>query len=159
MIESNSNNSSRRGSSAGITVSEAPQIETKEMLEDLYLKNQSVVETFKGIQLQDDKRRRSSIFSLHSQIGTNSNKSSLSHELTPTQTGLGASTQQQHQHYSTNYSNIAAPIPVPAPRKQSTSDNEQDIKAPLLHQEKNVMGKPYLKIGPISIARRRKVCR
>ena len=154
MIESNSNNSSRRGSSAGITVSEAPQIETKRNVGgDLYLKNQSVVETFKGIQLQDDKRRRSSIFSLHSQIGTNSNKSSLSHELTPTQTGLGASTQQQHQHYSTNYSNIAAPIPVPAPRKQSTSDNEQDIKAPLLHQEKNVMGKPYLKIGPISIAR------
>lgn len=150
MIESNSNSSSRRGSSAGITVSEAPQIETKRNVGgDLYLKNQSVVETFKGIQLQDDKRRRSSIFSLHSQIGTNSNKSSLSHELTPTQTGLGASTQQQHQHYS----NIAAPIPVPVSAKQSISDKEQGIKAPLLQQEKNAMGKPYLKIGPISIAR------
>ncbi|KAK7684061.1 hypothetical protein QCA50_012703 [Cerrena zonata] len=62
VIESHSPATSRRGSSAGLT--EAPQIETKRNVGgDLYLKNQSIVDTFKGIQQQDDKRRRSSIFS------------------------------------------------------------------------------------------------
>lgn len=63
MIESHSNSSSRRGSSAGISVSEAPQIETKRNVGgDLYLINQSAVETIKGLKLEDDKRRRSSLF-------------------------------------------------------------------------------------------------
>ncbi|ODV77817.1 kinase-like protein [Suhomyces tanzawaensis NRRL Y-17324] len=63
VLDSETSASSRRGSSAG--VSEAPQIETKRNVGgDLYLKNQSIVDTFKGIQQEDDKRRRSSsIFS------------------------------------------------------------------------------------------------
>lgn len=62
VIDSQSNVSSRKGSAAGIP--EASQIETKRNVGgDLYLTNQSIVDTFKGIQLQDDKRRRSSIFS------------------------------------------------------------------------------------------------
>jgi len=61
VIDSHSNSSSRRGSSAG---SEAVQIETKRNVGgDLYLKNQSLVDTFKVIQQQDDKRRRSSAIS------------------------------------------------------------------------------------------------
>lgn len=61
VIDSQSNASSRKGSSAGL---EASQIETKRNVGgDLYLTNQSIVDTFKGIQLKDDKRRRSSIFS------------------------------------------------------------------------------------------------
>lgn len=52
--------SSRRGSSSGF---EAVQIETKRNVGgDLYLKNQSIIDTFKDIQQQDDKRRRSSGF-------------------------------------------------------------------------------------------------
>lgn len=52
---------SRKGSSGAIQ--EAPQIETKRNVGgDLYLKNQSAIDTFKGIQEMDQKRRRSSIF-------------------------------------------------------------------------------------------------
>lgn len=56
--DTQSPHSSRRGSSSGF---EAVQIETKRNVGgDLYLKNQSIVDTFKDIQQQDDKRRRSS---------------------------------------------------------------------------------------------------
>lgn len=51
-----------RRSSAGI-ISEAPQVETKRnAVGDVYLRNQSIVDTFKDIQEQD-KRRRSSVLS------------------------------------------------------------------------------------------------
>ncbi|KAK6463513.1 hypothetical protein DFJ63DRAFT_285450 [Scheffersomyces coipomensis] len=79
MIESHaggSNPSSRRGSSVGIV--EAPRIETKRNVGgDLYLRNQSVVETFKDIQQQDDKnRRKSSLLS-----STNSNPSTAKNSI------------------------------------------------------------------------------
>lgn len=65
VIESQSNHSSRKGSTAG--TAEAPQVETKRNVGgDLYLKNQSIVDTFKEIQEQDDKRRRSSVLSANS---------------------------------------------------------------------------------------------
>ncbi|KAL6451779.1 SAK1 SNF1-activating kinase 1 [Candida maltosa Xu316] len=145
MIESNSNSSSRRGSSAGIAVSEAPQIETKRNVGgDLYLKNQSAMETFKGIQLQDDKRRRSSIFSLHSQVGVNSNKSSLSHESTiaPTIPHSHHGQQQQHSHYS----NIAAPIPVPVPTASKFTSTVGNPQALVLNPGTEM--KSALKVGP-----------
>lgn len=77
VIEANkSNSSSRRGS---ITAG-ANEIETKRNVAgDLYLKNQSVVDTFKGIQQLDDKRRRSSVVSGPS---AGSAKNSVSHDVT-----------------------------------------------------------------------------
>ncbi|QRG36832.1 hypothetical protein FDK38_001189 [Candidozyma auris] len=61
VLETNSSSSSRKGSVNGM--SEAPQIETKRNVGgDLYLKNQSVIDTFKGIQQLDQKRRKSSAF-------------------------------------------------------------------------------------------------
>lgn len=68
VLETNSSSSSRRGSVNGFQ--EAPQIETKRNVGgDLYLKNQSVIDTFKGIQQLDQKRRKSSAF-LHSNAST-----------------------------------------------------------------------------------------
>lgn len=59
VMEANTASSSRRGSLTG-----ANEIETKRNVGgDLYLRNQSIVDTFKGIQEMDDKRRRSSAFS------------------------------------------------------------------------------------------------
>ena len=89
--------SSRRGS-----VTEAPQIETKRNVGgDLYLRNQSVVETFKGIQQQDDKRRKSSVLS---RISTPSNTSTAKNSISsqPGELAFGAAANP-----------IAAPIPVP----------------------------------------------
>lgn len=61
VLETTSSSSSRRGSVNGFQ--EAPQIETKRNVGgDLYLKNQSVIDTFKGIQQLDKKRRKSSAF-------------------------------------------------------------------------------------------------
>lgn len=61
VLETNSSSSSRQGSVSGIL--EAPQIETKRNVGgDLYLKNESVIDTFKGIQQLDQKRRKSSAF-------------------------------------------------------------------------------------------------
>lgn len=143
MIESHSNSSSRRGSSAGISVSEAPQIETKRNVGgDLYLINQSAVETIKGLKLEDDKRRRSSLFSLHgSQPQAVSAKSSLSYESTT------SPYQHQHSHVQ-NYTNIAAPIPVPAASKPATNKSNQMFGDYLLHNQETD-SKPSLKIGPI----------
>lgn len=79
VIDSHSNSSSRRGSSAG---SEAVQIETKRnVVGDLYLKNQSIVDTFKGIQQQDNKRRRSSAYSSIHASNSNTAKNSISSHL------------------------------------------------------------------------------
>lgn len=65
VFESNSCDSSRRGSSAGI---EAAQIETKRNVGgDLYLKNQSIVDTFKDIQEKDLRRRKSSANAVQNQ--------------------------------------------------------------------------------------------
>lgn len=88
VIESNTANSSRRGSITG-----ANEIETKRNVGgDLYLKNQSVVETFKGIQEMDERRRKSSALSGVSILSSNpTNKTSLgshpnlSHESSPVQ--------------------------------------------------------------------------
>lgn len=61
--------SSRKGS-----IAEAHQVETKRNVGgDLYLKNQSIVDTFKDIQQQDDKRRRSSNLSGQSSHPSHSN--------------------------------------------------------------------------------------
>ncbi|WEJ96419.1 serine/threonine kinase [Yamadazyma tenuis] len=91
VIEANkSDASSRRGSaSAG----GANEVETKRnVVGDLYFRNQSVVETFKGIQEMDDKRRRSSAFSAsiassNPPTAKNSVSShpSLTHEISPSQ--------------------------------------------------------------------------
>ncbi|KAG7660387.1 uncharacterized protein J8A68_006105 [[Candida] subhashii] len=136
MIESHSNSSSRRGSTS--IISEAPQIETKRNVGgDLYLKNQCIVETFKGIQLQDDKRRRSSIFSLHSQnssvnikhhdsVGSNNNEEILSRK----PSGVSMNNAHYLNHHHVHHGSIAAPIPVPAssiktsiPSSSGTSTN------------------------------------
>lgn len=67
MFEPQTSSPSRKGSASGPV--EAPQIETKRNVGgDLYLKNQSIVDTFKGIQEQDDKRRRSSGVSITSHM-------------------------------------------------------------------------------------------
>lgn len=79
VLEPQSNHSSRKGSTAGIA--EAHQVETKRNVGgDLYMKNQSIVDTFKEIQEQDDKRRRSSVLSSHSvsQLQPHSTKNSIS---------------------------------------------------------------------------------
>lgn len=63
VLELRSSSSSRQGSVTGVV--EAPQIETKRNVGgDLYLKNQSAIDTFKGIQQLDQKRRKSSAFAL-----------------------------------------------------------------------------------------------
>ncbi|KAG5418846.1 hypothetical protein I9W82_003564 [Candida metapsilosis] len=115
IIESHSGASSRRGSAAAIPIVEAPQIETKRNVGgNLYLKNQSIVDTFKGIQEQDDKRRRSSLFSNHA--GT-SNKGSVSHDLHNNQSSLGQSVYTQPAQQAApkdTTSAIVTPIPVPA---------------------------------------------
>lgn len=88
VIESTTSSSSRRGSITG-----ANEIETKRNVGgDLYLKNQSVVETFKGIQEMDERRRKSSALSGVSILSSNpTNKNSLgsqpslSHETSPVQ--------------------------------------------------------------------------
>ena len=127
IIESHSGASSRRGSAAAIPIVEAPQIETKRNVGgNLYLKNQSIVDTFKGIQEQDDKRRRSSLFS--NNIGT-SNKNSISQDVHSNQSSLGQLVytnqssspqlpqlppQQQQQQQKETSSALVTPIPVPA---------------------------------------------
>lgn len=88
VIESTTPNSSRRGSSTG-----ANEIETKRNVAgDVYLRNQSIVDTFKGIQQLDDKRRRSSAFSSsvpsstpHTAKNSVSSHPSISHEQSPSQ--------------------------------------------------------------------------
>ncbi|KAI5962851.1 hypothetical protein CANMA_003626 [Candida margitis] len=128
IIESHSGASSRRGSAAAIPIVEAPQIETKRNVGgNLYLKNQSIVDTFKGIQEQDDKRRRSSLFSNH--VGS-TNKNSISHDAAANQSSFANSVytsspsqsvqQQQHSQpislpqKDNNNSSLVTPIPVPA---------------------------------------------
>ncbi|CCG23775.1 hypothetical protein CORT_0E01880 [Candida orthopsilosis Co 90-125] len=121
IIESHSGASSRRGSAAAIPIVEAPQIETKRNVGgNLYLKNQSIVDTFKGIQEQDDKRRRSSLFSNHV---SSSNKNSVSHDVHGNHSPLGQSvytnqpsSSQQAQHLPSKdvTSALVTPIPVPA---------------------------------------------
>ncbi|CUM50379.1 unnamed protein product [Debaryomyces tyrocola] len=90
VIDSHSNSSSRRGSSAG---SEAVQVETKRNVGgDLYLKNQSLVDTFKVIKQQDDKRRRSSAVSssIHAS-NANTPKTSISSHLGPDESSISLS--------------------------------------------------------------------
>lgn len=90
VIDSHSNSSSRRGSSAG---SEAVQVETKRNVGgDLYLKNQSLVDTFKVIKQQDDKRRRSSAISssVHAS-NANTPKTSISSHLGPDESSTSVS--------------------------------------------------------------------
>ncbi|RLV90708.1 SNF1-activating kinase 1 [Spathaspora sp. JA1] len=142
MIESHSNGSSRRGS-CSTGGPEAPQIETKRNVGgDLYLKNQSVVETFKGIQQQDDKRRRSSLFSLHSQNSTKNNS------ISSTNDEKFNYPYQHHQHHHQHQS-IAAPIPVPivSLKNNSTSSNYNNNYNGL-HSE--ISSRPSLKVGPIT---------
>lgn len=93
--------SSRRGS-----VNEALQIETKRNVGgDLYLKNQSAVDTFKGIQQQDDKRRKSSVLStrISSPSAPSTPKNSVSFQ--PGEPPFA---------YNSNQNTITAPIPVPS---------------------------------------------
>ncbi|KAK6455097.1 uncharacterized protein RJT20DRAFT_54750 [Scheffersomyces xylosifermentans] len=141
MIDSHSNSSSRRGS---VGVVEAPQIETKRNVGgDLYLKNQSVVDTFKGIQEQDDKRRRnSSLFSSKpSQPSTAKNSvSSHSEETNLLSVNYNKGVNGHHHHAPQN---IAAPIPVPAAPTTNISGNYPH------HQHKRSGNQ--LKVGPISI--------
>lgn len=83
---------SRRDSSTG---TEASQIETKRnAVGDVYLKNQSAMDAFKDIKLQDDKRRRSSAYLSSSQSGSR-HGSTISR---PTR----------------DKSSISSPIPVPS---------------------------------------------
>lgn len=92
---------SRRGS-----LTEAPQIETKRNVGgDLYLKNQSAVDSFKVIQQQDDKRRKSSVLS--PRVSTPSNSSTAKNSIS-SQAG------DPSIGFSTNLSSISAPIPVPS---------------------------------------------
>ena len=83
---------SRRDSATG---TEASQIETKRnAVGDVYLKNQSAMDAFKDIKLQDDKRRRSSAYLSSSQSGSRQG-STISR---PTK----------------DKSSISSPIPVPS---------------------------------------------
>ncbi|CAK7894459.1 SNF1-activating kinase 1 [[Candida] anglica] len=83
---------SRRGSSAGTT--EAAQIETKRNVGgDLYLKNQSAIDTFKDIQQQDDKRRRSSAFASPTSSNYNTAENSM---VLPESSKLAPSYKPQH---------------------------------------------------------------
>ncbi len=69
-LDSTSSSTSRRGS--GTPLAEAAMVETKRNVGgDVYLKNQSALDTFKGIQQKDAKRRRSS--ALTSPTGTAKN--------------------------------------------------------------------------------------
>ncbi|CAI5759532.1 unnamed protein product [Candida verbasci] len=172
MIDSNSNNSSRRGSSAGIVLSEVPQIETKRNVGgDLYLKNQSAVQTFKGIQEQDDKRRRSSLFSISSQTATQSNKGSISGEVSHVPHQLS----KEYTASPESQSKLVSPMPVPSHKSinntilntftspeidinlKNINENSESYKN--LHKSnKNILiksndssaSKPSLKIGPIN---------
>lgn len=66
---------SRKGSSAGIL--EAARVETKRnVVGDVYLKNQSAIDAFKGIQQLDQKRRKSSAYAILA--STTSSKSNMS---------------------------------------------------------------------------------
>lgn len=78
------------------------------------------MDTFKGIQEQDDKRRRSSLFSNHV---SSSNKNSVSHDVHGNHSSLGQlvytnqpSSSQQAQHLPSKdvTSALVTPIPVPA---------------------------------------------
>ncbi|EGW35605.1 uncharacterized protein SPAPADRAFT_64707 [Spathaspora passalidarum NRRL Y-27907] len=156
MIESHSNSSSRRGSSSGGVLSEAPQIETKRNVGgDLYLKNQSVVETFKGIQQQDDKRRRSSLFSLHSQNSSNNTKNNSISSTHEEYSRNHPYQQQQHHHHHHPNTNIAAPIPVPvANLKTNMTGSTANTSNYMnnnggLHSE--MSSRPSLKVGPITL--------
>lgn len=88
VIESDTASSSRRNSASG-----ANEIETKRNVAgDVYLRNQSIVDTFKGIQQMDDKRRRSSAFSSsvpsstpHTAKNSISSHPSISHDHSPSQ--------------------------------------------------------------------------
>ncbi|KAI5949910.1 hypothetical protein KGF54_005388 [Candida jiufengensis] len=133
MIDSHSGAPSRRGSGAGIPIVEAPQIETKRNVGgNLYLKNQSIVDTFKDIQQQDDKRRRSSLFSTHGA----STKNSISHDIPQQQHDKSQQLQnlqhnQQHQQLlaSPKEPIIATPIPVPAVKPNYQFINEEYKKS------------------------------
>lgn len=86
---------SRRNSSTG---TEASQIETKRNATgDVYLKNQSLLDTFKDIKLQDDKRRRSSAYLSSSQSGSRK----------------GSTTPKPTKEKNS----VASPIPVPQQKR------------------------------------------
>ncbi|KAI5953049.1 hypothetical protein KGF57_004041 [Candida theae] len=125
IIESHSGASSRRGSAAAIPIVEAPQIETKRNVGgNLYLKNQSIVDTFKGIQEQDDKRRRSSLFS--NQVSS-SHKGSISHEVHGNQSmpGLQVYTNQSEMQPQ------AQPQPQPQPPSSLSKDTTSALVTPI----------------------------
>jgi Serine/threonine protein kinase len=141
MIDPMAGSSSRRGSSVGVP--EAPQIETKRNIGgDLYLKNQSIIDTFKVIQQQDDKRRRSSsLFSSNVSTPTITGNNSV-HTQDEATTLTNGNTQQPHQQpHAQNHVNIAAPIPVPATVKPHFIQSSHDITC----------SNSKLKVGPISI--------
>ncbi|CAK9441184.1 uncharacterized protein LODBEIA_P50530 [Lodderomyces beijingensis] len=140
MIESQSVSTSRRGSAGGV---EAPQIETKRNVGgNLYLKNQSLVDTFKEIQEEDDKRRRSSLLSSHLNTST---KSSVSSDLNPaSNSNMQYQYQYQNQNQNQNQNSyleqakaqvmsqplkippaIVTPIPVPAVRPNYEFINDE----------------------------------
>lgn len=117
----------RRDSIGGST--EAPQIETKRNVGgDLYLKNQSALETFKDIQKSDQRRRGSSIFlslSRSSSISTGRKNSRVLEDLL-------ASTHNTPQ---------SLPRPIPALLAEPETESLANSK---------------IKIGPISIERNRR---
>lgn len=90
VFDSNSSSSSRRGSVGAIQ--EAPQIETKRNVGgDLYLKNQLALDTFKGIQQLDQKRRKhSGISSTQGKQSTKSSKSQLDPNVARKLSGSGS---------------------------------------------------------------------
>ncbi|KAI3403154.2 hypothetical protein KGF56_004043 [Candida oxycetoniae] len=158
MIDSqNATSTSRRGSAGGV---EAPQIETKRNVGgNLYLKNQSVLETFKGIQQEDDKRRRSSLFSVHL---NSSNKSSTSNEVSSTNAATTSKsifqsqdhvkTQSQVPPFQKESQTIVTPIPVPAVKpnfeliqyQMGRSDGQSDEQLSPTGNAGNNRNEPFL---------------
>lgn len=77
VLDAQSPSTSRRGSVTPIT--EAPMVETKRNVGgDLYLKTQTALEAFKGIQQQDERRRKSSVFTSPTTSNPNTAKNSIS---------------------------------------------------------------------------------
>lgn len=114
VLEIASPTASRKGSSAGIM--EAPQIETKRnVVGDVYLKNQSAIDAFKDIQQLDQKRRKSSAYAILA-----SNNSALGSSNPPTPRTLGSSPMATTMDHSTLSKIKVGPISINNSRRPSS---------------------------------------
>lgn len=129
----------RRGNSV---LTEAPQIETKRNVGgDVYLKNQDIIETFKGIQQQDNRRRRSSNFKSSTPSRHNS-KHSFSSSAVPLAVNLCHNEQLSRLH---THATLAS--------SHGAIDASPITMSPLASKEHNYHS--TIKVGPININNRR----